>query len=139
VKVTPTLLPPAPPSPAIGSAITSSYTAGGARWSSVALPVLDAPVGSTMVVTAQRTLQAHDVNTAGTGWACEAPSLTWIDSGLFATARTTCRYVGGGNAESLRFEYQVAPQARLTALLTPPAGSTDDNAADNRVQVVLGG
>ncbi|MCZ4499316.1 MAG: hypothetical protein JWQ74_1869, partial [Marmoricola sp.] len=97
-----------------------------------------APVkGATLVVVADRAIEAPVVMTNGTGWVCGAPQMNWADGLLFATSRFTCQYFANGNDGPLVFDYNVAQRSELQVTLTAPAGTADISTLDNSVELVL--
>ncbi|MCX6398213.1 MAG: sigma-70 family RNA polymerase sigma factor [Propionibacteriales bacterium] len=143
-SATPTTTPPpaAPSAPAarsmaIGKTSTEQYQRAGNRWDRALIEVQDPPEGARLVVTTNRTYQAARATTAGTGWSCGAPTMSWFDGGPGASSRTVCRYSGGGDGSPLRFDYVVAPDAALAAAARAPDGYLDVSLLDNTVRLSL--
>lgn len=130
---------PAARSMAVGQPTHQEDTSSGTRWEAVSIPVTGPADGATLVVSTTRTLQTTHATTEGTGWACGVPLLHWLTIDFLPTSRFTCRYTSSTATSDapLRFTYRVAEHARLTAVLTPPAGFEDESTADNSSSVLL--
>lgn len=140
-SASPTSAPPpttsAPRMMAIGPATSEHYQRNGARWERITIPVADPPKGATLVVTTNRTYQTVRATTTGTGWVCGVPTTNWVDGAAYASTKTVCSYSTDGDGTAPRFDYNVAPNARLTAAVSGPAGYLDTSLLDNLIQLVL--
>ncbi|MET3961349.1 RNA polymerase sigma factor (sigma-70 family) [Marmoricola sp. OAE513] len=105
---------------ALGTPVTTSQGTLLGRWDHIALPVLHVPRGAVLVVTTDRTVRAVAPTTETNGWTCERPALHLLAGGLLARSRTVCTARRDG-AGTVSFAFQVAPGARLTAVLTGPS------------------
>lgn len=133
---------PAPPTAAartmaIGAPTTENYQRNGAHWERVSLPITDAPRGTTLVVTTNRTIQVAQPITAGTGWICGLPTTNWFSGSWYASTKIVCDHNADGNGPALRFDYNVIAGAVMTAEVTPPWGYADTSLSDNLVQLLL--
>lgn len=124
---------------AIGEPTQEHYTRNGARWEKISVPVLNAPEGTIMVVTTDRTIQTARPTTTGTGWSCGYPVTNWADPAPYASTRVACRYDGDGNGGPLVFEYNVITNATMVARLTVPSRYEDTSLLDNTVELRLRG
>lgn len=122
---------------ALGSVTDQPSQEGPTRWEDVRVAVTDPAKGATLVVTTNRTVQVRPATTAGTGWVCGLPTSTWFNGTPYAKTKITCSYGNSGNGQPLRFTYQVAKSANLTAEVTPPYGYADTTLADNLKSVTL--
>lgn len=122
---------------AIGSPTKESYQQNGARWERVSIPITDAPRGTSLVVTTDRTIQTTQPLTDGTGWVCGIPTTTWFIGSLYATTKIVCDHNAVGDGPAVRFNYNVIPGAVLRAEIIPPFGYRDSSLTDNLATLLL--
>ena len=119
----------------VGEPTQSQYDKNNARWERMAVPVDDAPAGTTLFVTTNRTIQTTEVETAGTGWTCDTPLTVWPPFQAYATTVVSCERVDETVNAPLVFSYNVLTNAAFVAKLTVPKAYQDTNPDDNRIKV----